>query len=217
MAVEPQTSNWFGTNTFHRPAATGYKVFRLLLKDEIEFINSLPVEILEKWAPTIISYPETFGLGNDFYYQNVVQYFYDKIPNEMLFLLHRQIGFEIKEDKIVWITKKFELCWDENVSNILYEIIIQNNLYPTCFSSLLTDLLDKKYQPVFNFLFNKILSPIPVNEKEYKKLIITCKLLLAHYFRKVWMIIWGLINENEKFGKDLFLTVVNEKVSTRNF
>lgn len=216
-AVEPQTSNWFGTNTFHRPAATGYKIVRLLLEYDIEFINSLPVEILEKWAPIIISFPETFGLGNDFYYQNVVQYFYDKIPNEMLLLLHRQIGFEIKEDKIVWITKKFELCWDENISNILYEIIIQNNLYPTCFSSLLTDLLDKKYQPVFNFLFNKIMSPIPVNENEYKKLIITCKLLLAHYFRKVWLIIWELINENEKFGKDLFLTVVNEKVSTRNF
>lgn len=215
--IDPQTENWFGEYPNYRPAKAGYKIIRLFINFDFEFINRLPIEILIKWAPTVVSYPEFLTSEQDDYSKKTTHFFYDKIPGEILSLLKRLLDIETKKDEFVRITKKMEYCWDDNINKILYEKVIEEGLLPNCFSSLLQDILEKDYKPAIDFLITKLKHPLPENDQEYRKFIIASKMLIYFSFRKAWSIIWKLMNEFENFGKDLFLSVAYERLINKNF
>jgi len=214
---DPHNSDWFGKYINYRPAKAGYKIIRMLFVSEIDFINNLSIEILKIWAPIIISFPDFGGIEDDDYSQKIVKFFYERIPDEILKLLTQLIEIETKNDEFILTTKKFEYCWDDAINKILYEKIIDEELPPNCYSSLLTDLLERNYHPAIEFLINKLILPLPEDQAKYQKIRIGCKLLLYYCFREAWISIWQMININETFGKELFLTVANERVAKRNF
>jgi hypothetical protein len=78
-------SNWLGTNTYHRPAMSGYKAFILLKKLEPAFLDNLSTDIWKKWASVFIGYPENNGLtGRDKTYLELINQAYKKAPQEII-------------------------------------------------------------------------------------------------------------------------------------
>lgn len=76
IAQDPNTSEWLGTNTVHRPAFAGYRALLLLLQEAPEFLSTLPPVVWEKWAPIIIAYPVSSGIGDEDPHQKIVSLAY---------------------------------------------------------------------------------------------------------------------------------------------
>ena len=52
----PLTQNYFAPQTLHRPAAAGYRAFRLLLSEDFDAYSAVAAETWAKWALPIISF-----------------------------------------------------------------------------------------------------------------------------------------------------------------
>ncbi|MCH7827389.1 MAG: putative Ig domain-containing protein, partial [Bacteroidetes bacterium] len=215
--IDPKNDDWFGTNNFHRPAMAGYKIIRLLINSDYNFINTFQKEVFIKWAPIIVAYPVSYGLDKGDYPQKIVQIFYDRIPQEMLVLFRKQLDYETDRDEIVWIPKKFEYCWDDKIEKVLFNKLQDKNLLPNCFSSIVSDLQERKYNPIYDFLLAKLNLPFSNEVNEYRKILISSEFLLYFYYRKVWSSIWVLINNNLEFGKELFLKIAYDRNNRKNF
>ncbi len=215
--IDPKTEKWFGINNFYRPAAAGYKIIRLLNDYDLEFIKNLPIEILKKWAPIIISYPEYFGTGVDDYPKIIIKFFYDKIPNEMLILLKKLIDIGSQKDERIWIIKKFEYCWDDNVNEIIHDKIIEEDLQMNCFISLISELFNRKYKPTIDFSLDKYLNHFSNDKLKYEKSKVVCKELIYNCLRETWNTLWKIIKTNENFGKELLLNIAYEREDEKKF
>jgi hypothetical protein len=179
----------------------------MLIELDKDFVSNLPIELYDKWAPIVVSYPISYGLDNDDYFPQIVKLFYEKVSNKMLKLLKKKIDFEAEKDERIWITAKFECCWDDNISKILYEKLIESKLPINCYKSILEDLVKHNYKSAISFSVDKLTSPVPEDELEYKKLLFTCSLLLKYSSESMWKKLWKLIQENQTFGKELFLNI----------
>lgn len=51
------TFDWLGTNTFNRPAAAGYRAFRLLLSERPQSLGQLKKHVWRAWAAAIVGIP----------------------------------------------------------------------------------------------------------------------------------------------------------------
>ena len=63
LEQDSATDKWLGKNTLHRPVFAGYRALRLLLQEDPGMLSDLPPYVWEKWAPIILAYPTTSGLG----------------------------------------------------------------------------------------------------------------------------------------------------------
>ncbi|MCB9250017.1 MAG: hypothetical protein H6613_16455 [Ignavibacteriales bacterium] len=121
------------------------------------------------------------------------------------------------KDERVWITYKFEKCQDDEISNILYEKLIEEKLYANCYKSLLEDLLKRNFKPAIKHALKQVSLPLPNDELEYKKLLFGTSLLINYFIREAWVKVAKIIQKEYEFGKELFLSIAYERSQNKNF
>ena len=142
-AADPNNSAWFGTNTFYRPAAAGYRALHLLLSERPQQLDSLPAMVWEKWSAIVMAFPEAYGTQDIKQTQTLVSYAYDKAPSAIIKALLVLIDKENQDQGSMFILKKMEQCWDETLLNALSEKVQKDqSIGPQAFEELLLNIIE---------------------------------------------------------------------------
>lgn len=209
MEQEPNTEKWLGTNIIHRPALAGYRALRLLLLEDPIFITTVPVKVWEKWAPIILAYPTSSGIGEEPHHRLIkiaYQYAFSEIIKTLIILIDEENS---KHDNI-FITRKVVDCWDDRLANALLAKVKDENLKPKCMSCLLCDLLDHGVNEAKTFAESLIALPISTTEEKRSRAVVAARALMNHTDNAGWPVVWPAIQQDAEFGRDVILEVAHD-------
>ncbi|MBD2666924.1 hypothetical protein B6N60_04923 [Richelia sinica FACHB-800] len=199
---------WIGTNTFDRLALSGCRAIYLLLKESPNSLDILTDEIWQKWTPVIVSYPNLGRVDNNYY--DLVGIAYKKAPNKTIETLLILINKENQQYNDVFIIDKFSKCWDEYFKSIILREINNNqSLKPNTIEKLLRELLKYGYQPAKEFVKSLISNPLPIEQEEYQKIVLATGILIENADSDDWLLIWSMIQQDTKFGRNVFEAIAN--------
>ncbi len=183
----PNTADWLGTNIFHRPAAAGYRALLLLQKLAPAFLEELPTETWQQWAPAIIGYPETPGVDASEAMESIVATAYRHAPNEIQDTMIKLIDYENEEHGHIFVLPKVERCWDDLLASVLLEKLCHDeSLKPDSVATLIESLLIRDFVDTKEQILGYLTKPLP---NEYEKLEISRKsasLLLIYFGEEGW-------------------------------
>lgn len=141
LSKVPAIGDWFGTNKFHLPDFSVYKALTLLLKERPEVFSRLPTEIWRTWAPVILGYPVSSGVGESEPHTSIIRHALQHAPDEMIRALIQVIDQENEAFDTIFIVRRLDPTWNKKLAVALLEKAGDRNLKPSCFGSLISVLL----------------------------------------------------------------------------
>jgi predicted NACHT family NTPase len=200
--------DWIDTDNFDEPALAGCKALYLLLKESPEFINSISVEIWQRWAPVIIAFPNSHQVENT--YLDLIKLAYLNAPNESINTLMLIIDKrDRKYNSILFIINRFDKCWDKRLEVAILEKLKDKKLKFTCMGELLEELLKRGCREARDFANSFIIFPLPSIKKEYEEVIIASTALVKNSDPTSWSIIWSVVQQDIEFARRVFEDVAN--------
>ncbi|BAZ33929.1 hypothetical protein NIES4074_64430 (plasmid) [Cylindrospermum sp. NIES-4074] len=198
--------DWIGTNTFDRLALAGCRALFLILKESPEFLDPLTDEIWQRWTSVIVGYPNS---GREYYYLELVKQAYVKAPTETINTLNLIIDKENEEHSNIFILDKFDKCWDEHFNSKILEKIQDKALKPKVTECLLKGLLKHGCNKAKEFAKSLISYPLPSEEEEGERTLLTTKVLVEYADSDDWSLIWSVVQQDTEFGRKVFEAVAN--------
>ena len=201
-------AEWFGTNTFYRPATAGYKSLVLLFNLQNSFVENINATIWENWKHILIDYPESYGIaGKDETYLSLIKLAYSKIPEGIINIILEKIDNANQgDDNYLTFLHKIDSCLDAKFQSALLEKVKDSTLRPIIKNILLTKLLEKENTDASSYnieLFKK-------SNGEEK--VLYAKSLASFCNSQTWDIIMSEIKSTPDFGKNFFLSFVDTYV-----
>lgn len=206
---DPETHKWLGTDIFYRPAIAGYKALRLLVQDAPSFISTIPVDVWKRWAPIILGYPTSSGVGGEEPHQELARIAYQHAPHEIIKSLILMIAKECSEVGHIFITRKVESCWDNKMANALLKKAKDKKLKPKCMGSLLSSLLTHKVDEAKKFAESLVPIPPPSGEDQRSRAIVAAHMLINYADDAGWSVVWPAIQQDVEFGKSVLSLVAH--------
>lgn len=210
--ADPQTEEWFGQNTLHRPAFAGYHILYLLelIGDPLESIDP---HLWKKWASIIVAYPTGIFPQEQERHQALFSKSYKHASGEMLSFLIRLLGLRNEEGKEIFPTNellnKLQVCWDEAASEALYQKLGDVMLTPESRNEILKELLRHNYSPTIDYALSLVL-PIPTDSaarENAKK--IGIQIMINAQIIDWWPKFWQALQEDVEFGRMVVEGVAN--------
>jgi len=201
-------SEWFGTNTFHRPATAGYKSLILLYKLDKQFILDLSSIIWAKWDHILIDYPESHGIaGKDETYKELITISYEKNPQSIISVIQEKIDqANASDDNYLSFLNKVDSCMDKGFQDALLEKIKDADLRAQVANILLSKLLEKGNTKAISNNIELFRNSDGNNKVLY------AKSLASFCNKETWEIIMDDIKSNIDFGKEFFYSFVDTYV-----
>ena len=201
-------TEWFGSNTFYRPAAAGYKSLILLHKFDPSFIENLRNACWKKWVYILLDFPESHGIsGSDKTYQKLIEIAYKHIPDEIIEVLIAIIENRNNEDNPhLFILYKVDGCLDTKMQNALLKKVEDGTLKPLAQNYIYNFLLEKKNTKAFKSVKKAIKENSDLLRVELTKS------LASFCDHNDWDFIMFEIESDVDFGKEFFLSFVDTHV-----
>ena len=209
LEQEPDTNQWLGTNSIHRPAFAGYRALQLLLMEDTDSLANIPLHVWRRWAPMVLAYPTPSSSRPESVQKELVAKAYHQAPNAIIQTLGLLIDAENKGDEHIFITRKVENCWDHQLANALLEKAQDPELKPECMGYLLRDLLDHGFDPARDFAEQMIPSPPPTDSGPRSRALVSARALLERTEDAGWATVWPAVQQDAEFGRTLVLSVVS--------
>ncbi|MCK9638842.1 MAG: hypothetical protein M0R39_02955 [Prolixibacteraceae bacterium] len=201
-------TEWFGSNTFYRPAAAGYKSLILLQKFDPSFIEKLRNDFWKKWVYILLDFPESYGIsGSDKTYQKIIETAYKQIPDEIIEVLIAIIENRNKEDNPhLFILYKVDGCMDTKMQDALLKKVEDGTLKPLAQNYIYNFLLEKGNPKAFKSVKKAI------KENSGLLRIELAKSLASFCNHDDWDFIMSEVESDVIFGKEFFLSFVDTHV-----
>ena len=150
---DDKKSEWFGTNTFYRPATAGYKSLILLYKLDKPFIVDLSSETWAKWNHILVDYPESYGIaGKDETYIELISISYQKNRQNIIDVILEKIDkANGSDDNYLTFLNKVDACMDKDFQDALLEKIKVSELRTQVKNILLSKLLEMGNSKVISY------------------------------------------------------------------
>jgi len=197
---DPQTNKWLDKNVLDRPAFAGYRALRLLLKEDPNFISTIPDDIWKKWSPTILAYPTSSST-------ELIELAYNHAPNEIIQALMAIIDKENEEHNHIFVIQKVKNCWDERLANAILIKAKDKNMKPDCMGYLLSDLLENKVSEAKAFAESLVSLEQLISENERSRAVVAARMLMNHAEDCGWEVVWPIIQKDTEFGKEVISAV----------
>lgn len=211
LEKDDDSKEWFGTNTFHRPAYAGFCAFQLLLKYDEKFALTLSKEVWEKWIRLIMTYPVSTD-NSEIVRNKLVELAYTQIPIEIIEILLFLIDKENKKHNYIFILRAVEGCWDNQLTKALLSKVKDNSLKINCMDSILEALLKKNVEEAFEYAKSLISSPLPVDKTKRAKAVIAARELIIKAGKKEWEKLWSVIQKNPEFGREVMFSIATSNM-----
>src|SRR2546427_6397245 len=200
---DPETSQWIGTNTFNRAALAGYRALRLVLREDRDFILSLPFKAWQKWAPVILSYPTPSGTDEEQPHLAIVSLVYGFAPKETIDTLMTLIDKENEGGGHVFINRKIQTCWDDRIAEALFNKVKDKQLTPGNTKVLLEQLLDHDNRDAEIFAKWLLTVPLPAVDPERSRATLAACALLTHIKDSKWSVVWPAMRTGVEFANEV--------------
>lgn len=204
---ETETDKLLGTNKYIPLDWAGYKALILLSKTSG---IKIPKDIWEKWASVIIVHPN----GNEDLKirQRLIELCYREAPDKIISSLICLIEKENKEDIscMSLFIDKLKYCWDEQLSVKLLQELNSKNLKAEVITPILGMLLEKRIDGARDFAVQLIQISDFTDKDNFNKAVNAAFLLIMKEEDCGWSIVWPVINQNEKFAKNVILNLSQE-------
>ena len=210
---DPKTPEWLGTNTIHHHAFAGYRALRLLLQEAPDFIITLTTNVWKRWAPIILAYPTSGGIGDETPHHELVKLAYEHAPDDIIRALLVMIDKRNEEHDHIFITSKVEYCWDDRLADALLSKAKDEKLKPVCMGSLLVDLLDHNVDEAKVFAKSLVPLPLPSSEDARNRAIAAARALMFHAKDAGWSVVGPAIREDTEFGREVISAVTYNAAS----
>lgn len=206
----PHTLTWLGTNKFSRPAFAGYRALRLLLKLYPEELLAFTTEIWQKWAPVIMTIPNGINQGqNEEIEKILLKVAYLHAPEVIISTLLVMIEKENQDHGEVFIIRKLEPCWDEQLAETLFEKVKDPILKEGAFKTLLRNLIEKNFQPANNYAETLVSNAELCDDEQKATAIASAQVLMVYAEDAGWNVNWPLLQEDLEFGKQVVTGIAN--------
>ena len=200
-------TEWIGKNKFDRPALAGCRAFLLLLQEAPEFLETLPSELWQRWAPVIVAFP--CGNQHEDIYLDLIKLTYSKAQSEAVETLLLLIDKDNQQHEYISVIRRFEKCWDKHFKSILLEKAKEKSLKPKCMGQLVEELLEHKSHEAREYLQLLVSFPLPLREDERERSVIASKVLFNYATPSSWSVVWAVIQQDPDFGRELIEAVAN--------
>lgn len=138
---------WLGTNTFHRPAAAGYRALRLLFVEDHAEFSRLSHGVWRKWATSILGVSFNEDAGDHEARERIVRECYGRAPRQVLAVIRRLILKAKSEFDVRNVLNWFASSSDEKLNALLWAI----------FSEIREN--DFRAKPIISFLVRERYAP----------------------------------------------------------
>jgi hypothetical protein len=206
---DPKTHEWLGKNIIHRPAFAGYRALQLLLQEAPDFIFTIPADIWKRWAPIILAYPTSSGVGDENPHRELVKLAYGHAPDDVIRALLIMIDKQNGEHDHIFITREVEYCWDDRLADALLKKAKDEKLKPVCMGTLLGDLLDHNVDEAKVFTESLVPLPPPSGEDARNRAIAAARALMTHAKDAGWSVVGPAIREDTEFGREVISAIVH--------
>ena len=191
--------DWIGTNNYDPAALAGCRALQLLLKESPDYLDTLSSEIWQRWTPVIIGF-----LTTNQNYLELVRLAYNHAPSEVIDTLFLLIDQEREGHNYLYITQKFEKCWDERLKLAFLQKAKDKALNPKWMGRLLDELLHHDFNEARKFAQSLITFPLPPHPEERERTIVAAIVLLENAEPNSWSKVWSVIQQDPNFGREIF-------------
>jgi len=191
--------DWIGASNYDPAAFAGCRALQLLLKESPDCLDTLSSEIWQKWTPVIIA----FSASNQNYLE-LVKLSYSNAPDKAIDTLFLLIDNEREGHNYLYITKKFEKCWDERLKSAFFQKAKDQALNPKWMGRLLDELLHHDFNEAREFAKSLITFPLPSHPEERERTIVAAIVLLENAEPNSWSMVWSVIQQDPNFGREIF-------------
>jgi len=198
---------WIGKNEFNRPALAGCRAFLLLFLEAPDFLETVLPETWRRWAPVIIAFPCSNQHEDD--YLDLVRLTYSKACSEVVTTLLLLIDKENEQYDDIFITRRFQKCWDKYLKSVLLDKAKDESLKPKCMGKLLEELLEHQLDEAREYLQTLVFLPLSLDKDELERVIIAAKVLFDHATPSSWSVVWSVIQQDSDFGRELIEIAAN--------
>ena len=213
---DAKQEEWLGTNISYSPALAGYRAFRLLLREEEDFVSRLDRSVWKKWAAIMIGYPLLNAARTKEPHSTLLRLAYAVAPEEIIESLMILVDRENREHEHVWIIERIQHCWDERLANALLSKVKEPQLKPESMRKLLDKLISHGVQEARNFAEGLIQSGHSHDPEQQAKAVQATVSLFLHSEDAGWSTIWPLIEKEPSFGEKIFGEIVQESRHSLN-
>ncbi|MDG2990449.1 hypothetical protein L3556_05805 [Candidatus Synechococcus calcipolaris G9] len=193
--------DWIGTNTFNRPALAGCRALQLLSTKSSDFLENLPPEIWQRWAPIIIG--TRISNQHEDSYLEIARHAYLNASQEFIQTLIALINKENQEHSYLSVIDHLDRCWNEQLKLVLLEKAKDPSLKPKCIGQLLEELLKQGLNEAKDFARSLISLPLSLDENEREKALMASRVLVENSDPSSWSFIWTLIQQDSSFGREI--------------
>lgn len=210
--ADPRTSEWLGTDKVYKPAWAGYRALRLLLSEQRQLCEQIPVSIWRKWAPVILAYP-TFSEADSEAKRSLVKMAHGAAGKEVIDTLPTLIDQENRENRTdLPVLDATRECWSDGLKNALLEKVRDPGLKPTSMGSILNTLLEHDVEEATGLCRSFLVLPTPAAGTESRvRALVAAKSLLAHTRDASWSVVWPVIRQDAAFGKELVQALISSR------
>ena len=208
---------WIETRTIHFPDFSGYRALVLVAELDPEFVDSLDTEQWQNLAPSIIGFPGTTGIKDESELRQKVLTFvgYQQAPETMITALLKLIDRENADEKSggLYILRRIEECWDDQLIQSMYEKVQDPALKPSCVGDLLSELVSRGSTDATRYAKSLISSRYNDREKELAKR--AAAMLWLKTEDRGWEVLWPVFQADREFFRAVITDVADERRQAR--
>ncbi len=212
LEIDPLTSRWIRTNHLPTEMICGYAAWHLLEKASPSILAKFETATWKKWNAIFWRYPISNNDDEDAELKPLLLAAYKDAKSDMIHSLIEMIDGQNSdaENSILFVPRRVELLWDENIEIALTQKLYDISLRPECFGDILESILKHGEGNEALDYAGEVVSLISKKSDPFFKLAVYAGKALFRY-RPIES--WSLIREAalrcNDFGNELFLSMGN--------
>lgn len=206
-------STWLGTNTFHRPAAAGYRAIRLLYSEAQDLFSEIDKNVWRKWVVSIFGMSFNEDQQDREVKKRIVQRCYEFAPEQVRRTVKRLILKTESEYSVRDVLNTIEDCFDEPIGRLLWQILGQLSAGDTRRKHIVRFLVQMGYDAAVQLTLDSLNRTDAINDNHINgsdELVVAAAALIRRNAESVWNNFTTFRIRNEKLAKGILVDIADD-------
>jgi hypothetical protein len=198
----PENEDWIATNAIPYVAIAGFQALALLLSVAEHNLDTLPLEALRKWIPTLVRLP--YGGGEESEASSrILSRAYSLAPLEVISWIERLIDSENARTGYFFAARAIEACWDRRMGDALLAKAADPSLKPNVFAGALA-LLGAHDAPGWREFAESFVVPSALESETGRlRMQYSVEAIMTLAVDAGWPFVWPILSTRTEFARHL--------------